>query len=116
MSRNAPVYPPVDSWIAALHSSEHDFVPIGSAVVIDSTRLLTCAHVVVSNNGSVRDPLWVAFPKADESPRRRVTATIIAEPQSVLDLVLLILRTPVPAEISAAPLRCPRTNDLIGCT
>jgi WD40 repeat protein len=116
MSRNAPVYPPVDSWIAALHSSEHDFVPIGSAVVIDSTRLLTCAHVVVSNNGSVRDPLWVAFPKADESPRRRVTATIIAEPQSVLDLALLILRTPVPAEISAAPLRCPRTNDLIGCT
>ena len=115
MSTDTPAYPPTDSWVAALHSSEHDFTPIGTAVVIDSTRVLTSAHVVITANGGERKPLWVAFPKADVSSRRQVAVAIVAEPRSVMDLALLILQQPVPVGVQAAPLRCPKTGDLISC-
>ncbi len=66
-------YPPADSWVAAIHGSEDDFTPLGTALVIDNHRVLTCAHVV-SSEGTIREPLWVAFPKAAEGSghRRRV--------------------------------------------
>jgi WD40 repeat protein len=113
MSTDPLPYPPSDTWVAAIHSSEHDFEPIGTAVVIDSTRVLTCAHVVTISDGTVREPLWIAFPKADTSSRRRVATTIVAELRSVMDLALLILREPVPAGVEVAPLRCPKATDLI---
>ena len=46
MSTEVPAYPSADAWVAAIHASEHDFEPIGTAVVIDANRVLTCAHVV----------------------------------------------------------------------
>jgi len=39
------IHPPADSWVAAVHASEDDAEPIGTAVVIDASRVLTCAHV-----------------------------------------------------------------------
>jgi WD40 repeat protein len=108
--------PPSAEWVAAIHSSEVDFAPIGTAVVIDERRVLTCAHVVTTSERVVRQPLWVAFPKSDEvsGQRRRVTsATVIYNPP-VEDVAVLLLEDDVPTGIVAAPLRCPRPQDLVG--
>src|SRR5213083_2254276 len=113
MSIDAPAYPLADAWVAAIHSSEHDFEPIGTAVVVDSVRVLTCAHVVVSDDGTVREPLWVAFPKVDECPRRRVEQVAMAYSPPVKDLAVLILQEPVPPGVEAAPLRRPKSADLV---
>ena len=108
------IHPPHDAWVAAVHASEHDFAPIGTAVVVDANRLLTCAHAVVSADGVAQDPLWVSFPKADQCPRRRVATVTSACSLSVSDLAVLILQEPVPAGVEAAPLRCPKPADLVG--
>jgi WD40 repeat protein len=113
MSTGVPAYPPADTWVAAVHSSEGDFEPLGAAVVVDTTRVLTCAHVVTSSDGTVRQPLWVAFPKADECPRRRVMAVTQVYSPPVRDLAVLILEEPVPPGVWVAPLRCPRPADLV---
>jgi WD40 repeat protein len=106
--------PAPDTWVAAIHSSEHDFEPIGAAVVIDAHRILTCAHVVISSDGMTREPLWVAFPKADEDRRRRVAAVTVAYSPPVRDLAVLVLEEPVPAHVEPAPLRLPKASDLVG--
>jgi Trypsin-like peptidase domain len=113
MTEGASAYPPADAWIAAVHSSEEDFQPLGAAFVIDATRLLTCAHVVISDDGGVRDPLWIAFPKGDELPRRRVALVAHVYSPPVKDLAVLVLEEPVPDGVGAAPLRCPRPIDLV---
>ena len=100
--------------MAAVHASEGDVEPIGTAVVIDANRVLTCAHVVVTADGAARDPLWVSFPKADRWPRRRVAAVTMAYSPPVKDLAVLVLAEPVPAGVEAAPLRFPRPADLAG--
>lgn len=48
-----PQPPPTDAWVAAVHASEDDFEPLGSAVVIAADQVLTCAHVVMAE-GVVR--------------------------------------------------------------
>ena len=74
VSTSSPAQPPAaDRWVAAVHASEDDFEPLGTAVVIDADRVLTCAHVVMPE-GAVLEPLWVAFPKAGDCPRRRVAS------------------------------------------
>jgi WD40 repeat protein/DNA-binding SARP family transcriptional activator len=108
------VHPPADSWVAAVHASEDDVEPIGTAVTIDANRLLTCAHNVVTADGTARDPLWVSFPKADRWPRRRVAAVTVAYSPPAQDLAVLVLAEPVPAGVEAAPLRFPRPADLAG--
>ena len=113
MSTDGPVQPPADAWVAAIHASEADFNPMGTAVVIDANRLLTCAHVVITANGTVSQPLWVSFPKADGYPRRLVASVIPAYSPPVRDLAVLVLEEPVPPGVEAAPLRCPRPTDLI---
>ena len=116
MSAETPAYPPADAWVAAIHSTEDDFEPLGTAVVLDGTRVLTCAHVVIGENGKVRDPLWVAFPKAEECPRRKVATVTVAYSPPVRDLALLFLREPVPAGVDPAPLRCPKPADIVSST
>src|SRR5262249_6627406 len=74
VSADHSAHPPTDTWVAAVHAAEDDADPIGAAVTIDGSRVLTCAHVVVSAEGVIREPLWVSFPKADGWPRRRVAA------------------------------------------
>ena len=108
------IHPAVDSWAAAVHASEDDLEPIGTAVVIDASRVLTCAHVAVTADGTVREPLWVSFPKADRWPRRRVATVTVAYSPPVKDLAVLVLADPVPAGVEAAPLRFPRPADLAG--
>ncbi len=113
MSSYGTVHPPADAWVAAIHASDGDFDPIGTAVVIDADRLLTCAHVLMSADGTVRQPLWVSFPKADEYPRRLVASVIPAYSPPVKDLAVLVLQEPVPVGVEAAPLRCPKPPDLV---
>src|SRR5262249_59719958 len=88
--------------------------PLGRAVVIDASRLLTCAHVAVTADGTAREPLWVSFPKADRWPRRRVAAVTVAYSPPVRDLAVLVLAEPVPAGGGAGPLRVPRPAGLAG--
>ena len=107
-------HPPADVWVAAVHASEDDVDPIGAAVVVDANRVLTCAPVVASEDGTVREPLWVSFPKAVRWPRRRVAAVAVAYSPPVRDLAVLVLQAPVPAGVEAAPLRFPRPADLAG--
>ena len=96
-----------------MHGSEQDFEPLGTAVVIDAGRVLTCAHVVMAE-GRVLDRLWVAFPKASGSARCRVASVDKVYARPVKDLAVLVLAEPVPAGVEVAPLRCPQGKDLIG--
>jgi hypothetical protein len=107
--------PPSDPWTAAIHASEDDLAPIGTGLVIDERRILTCAHVVVSG-GQRRDPLWVAFPKAPGAwnVRCRVAKVIYREPLGLADVAVLLIDGVVPAGVIAAPLRCPVPDALVG--
>ena len=115
MNSGDPVPPPADSWVAAIHVSEDDLTPLGTGVVIDDRRVLTCAHVVMSE-GAVRAGLWVAFPMADEGSgqRQQVALVVLPERAPVADLAVLILVDRLPAGVAPAPLRCPRPGDLVG--
>ena len=110
---DGPVRPPTETWIAAVHTSEDDFAPLGGAVVLDEGRVLTCAHVVMSGNAAYGE-LWIAFPKAEGCPRRRVAAAVLMSVPPVRDLAVLTLDEPVPAGVEAARLRCPQPGDLVG--
>ena len=113
MSTSSPAHPPTAvAWVAAVHASEDDFEPLGTAVVIDADRVLTCAHVVMPE-GAVLEPLWVAFPKAGDCPRRRVGSVRVVYSRPVRDLAVLVLEEPVPAGVDPAPLRCPKGEDLV---
>src|SRR5262249_55111777 len=108
-------YPAAASWIVAVHESEDDLEPLGTAVVLDERRFLTCAHVVAQRwNNEL--PLWMAFPVADEATdeRRRVAPVQFSRP--VYDLALLHLEGPIPPGVDAAPFRCPKGDDLVGQT
>jgi WD40 repeat protein/DNA-binding SARP family transcriptional activator len=114
VSAGRVVHPPADSWVAAVHASGDDLEPIGTAVVIDASRVLTSAHVAVTADGTAREPLWVSFPKADRWPRRRVAAVTVAYSPPAKDLAMLVLAEPVPTGVEAAALRFPRPADLAG--
>ena len=107
-----PGPPQLDAWIAAVHQSADDFTPLGAAVVIDSSRVLTCAHVIVSE-GVIRSPLWVAFPKTAGSARCKVSEVRHVYVRPVRDLAMLVLEEPVPAGVEPAPLRFPEGRDLV---
>ena len=114
MSTVSPGRPPtVDRWVAAVHGSVDDLEPLGTAVVIDADRVLTCAHVVMAQ-GEVLEPLWVAFPKSSGSHRRRVASVETSYAHPVKDLAVLLLQESVPAGVEPAPLRCPEGKDLVG--
>src|SRR5262249_30289159 len=50
-----------DSWVIAVHASPDDWTPLGTGVLVDPHRVLTCAHVL--KDRTVADGLWVAFGK-----------------------------------------------------
>jgi hypothetical protein len=113
MSTGGPSQPAsADAWVAAVHAGENDFEPLGAALVVAEDRVLTCAHVVMPG-GTLREPLWVAFPKAGDCPRRRVASVTAAYSMPVRDLAVLTLAEPVPAGIGPAPLRCPKGQDMV---
>jgi len=61
---------------------------------------------------------WVGFPKAEDGGSdKRVQVQRVAFPAPgarVRDLAVLYLAEPVPAGVAVAPLRCPRSGDLVG--
>jgi len=102
------------TWVGAVHESERDYSPLGTAVVIDSDRLLTCAHVALDfplEDRRVRTGLWVAFPKVPVG-RRRVKTVEFAFDPPVKDLAVLVLADPVPSGVMAAPLHCLAPDEL----
>ncbi|MCO6009273.1 trypsin-like peptidase domain-containing protein [Actinoallomurus purpureus] len=108
-------YPPRQTWIAAVLDSDRDGrddrddrAVLGSAVLIDERRLLTCAHVVAEDAGG----LWVEFPKAAGVPRRRVAE--VRRSAATYDLAVLSLDEPVPPEVMAAPLDFTEPDGLYG--
>ncbi len=113
MNALASAHPLDDSWVAAIHASESDFEPLGTAVVVDMKTVLTCAHVVVMTDGAVRESLWVAFPKVSDCPRRRVAEIKTVYSPPVKDLAALVLEEPVPEGVAAAPLRDPPPAALV---
>jgi WD40 repeat protein len=98
---------PLDSWTAAIHRSRDDRQPIGAGVVIDEKRVLTCAHVVRYEQ-QWRDEVWVAFPKAPVPGRERRQVARYATHYDTdrVDLVVLELAEPVPAQVTPARIRC----------
>ena len=114
MSAVSPSDPPTDGWVAAIHASVHDHSPLGAAVVVDSRRLLTCAHLVLTAEGQILSPLWVSFPKATSRGRRLISAVDIAYEPPVKDLAVLTLDQDIPAGAEIAPVRYPKPADLVG--
>ena len=106
------IRPSERSWTAAVYASG-DTKPVGSGVLIDRRRVLTCRHVVkdLNSNG-----LSVAFPAAVDDPFRdpiRVDRVDLATHERA-DVALLTLAADAPADVAPAPLRRPRANDLVG--
>ena len=124
MSADPVAGPSARSWIAAIHTSEDDYAPIGSGVVIDTRRILTCAHVAMAGN-TVRQPLWVAFPmsEGDFTIRRQVAHVRLPGPPIVkvadlatlkrfADVAVLELAEDIPLDVYPAPLRSPKLDQV----
>jgi WD40 repeat protein len=117
MSPDGEVRPPDDSWVVALHSSEHDIHPSGSGLVIDRQRILTCAHVARSIQDSGCE-IWVAFPKSTKGPvpRLRMAREHVVFADSgaeVQDLAVLHSPESVPPGVDPVPLRDPASASLL---
>ncbi|HUN35472.1 MAG TPA: serine protease [Trebonia sp.] len=105
------LYPEVDAWVAAIHMTSDDFEPLGSGIVIDDNRVLTCAHVI---DGTTQP--WVSFPHAPGEARLPVDRVVLPAsptPGQDQDLAILVLAGPVPERVTHAPLRCPEPKSLI---
>ncbi|WP_050512546.1 AAA family ATPase [Streptomyces rimosus] len=100
----------------SLHLTERDMRPLGSGFLIDSWRVLTCAHVAEAAWNKHAE-LWAAFPKAEEAMGRRVRISEVtlppADDHEVQDAAVLRLAEAVPAGL-AARLRRPAAQDLVG--
>ncbi|MFB7608137.1 trypsin-like peptidase domain-containing protein [Streptomyces gardneri] len=101
--------------MTAIHHAKDETRPLGSGFLIDSRRVLTCAHVV-HTGGQVRDDLWVAFPKAEELMHLRLRVERVVAPplarQDVQDVAVLVLEEEIASEY-AAQLRRPAAGDLV---
>jgi WD40 repeat protein len=113
--RRPGVRPPSDVWVAAIHQAANATLPLGSGFLIDTRRVLTCAHVV-HDKGDVRSDLWVTFPKADELMHLRVPVEQVVAPpthqQDVQDVAVLVLGEEIAPEY-VARLRRPAAGDLV---
>jgi WD40 repeat protein len=117
MSVDSEIRPTDDSWIVAVHSSEHGVHPSGSGLVIDRQRILTCAHVArrIQDSGC---EIWVAFPKSKNGPVSRLQVAreqvVFADTGAeVQDLAVLHLAEPVPRGVDPVPLRDPASASLL---
>ena len=114
MATDESLRPPSSAWVAAVHATKTDFRPLGAGVVIDASRVLTCAHVL-AEGGALRERVWVAFPNAAGQGYARRAAVVQAADYvpPVRDLAVLVLNEPIPAGIAARVL-CPQGVDLVG--
>src|SRR5580700_2114487 len=109
LTTEAAAQPEDRSWVVSIHESETAFTPLlGSGVLIDDYRILTSAHVVLRPDGTLRDPLWVAFASPDRprTPRRRVERVSYPEgagdPGGSEDAALLVLDQAIPPGVRPA--------------
>jgi WD40 repeat protein len=112
MNEHQLIGPRHDPWTVAIFAASEPRIPIGSGLVIDEHRVLTCRHVVDGKHSS-NAPLSVTFPKAGlpKTVRCQVAGVRSA---SDADVSVLELAEPVPPEVAPAPLRSPRPADLVG--
>jgi Trypsin. len=113
--RRPGVRPPSDVWVTAIHHAADAAHPLGSGFLIDTRRVLTCAHVV-HDKSNVRSDLWVTFPKAEELMHLRVPVEQVVAPptdqQQVQDVAVLVLGEEIAPEY-VARLRRPAAGDLV---
>ena len=86
--------------------------PLGSGVLIDEWRVLTCLSVIRDHH-TMASPVWVAFPKSGvaRTVRRRVMSVRADETN---DVAVLVLAEPAPGDVRPAPLLAPEGADLVG--
>ncbi|WP_199863768.1 trypsin-like peptidase domain-containing protein, partial [Streptomyces sp. Root264] len=93
--------------MASIHQGADAAHPLGAGVLIDSRRVLTCAHVVHDGEGRALEDVWVALPKAEELMFERLqVADVVAPPaqlQEIQDVAVLVLVDEVAGK-HAAPL------------
>ncbi|MBW8487308.1 serine protease, partial [Actinomadura parmotrematis] len=89
-----------------VYASERSQEWLGSAVLIDEKRLLTCDHVAVG------DELWVEFPKAEQDDERRYRVVSVVRAPPRYDLALLSLEDS--PKVVRAPLRHTPPVGLVG--
>ncbi|WP_345548971.1 hypothetical protein [Streptomyces lannensis] len=109
--------PGTDAWVAAIHGDEVDRKVLGSGFLVDTRRVITCAHVATTGL-SKHGGLWVALPKSGELMHRRIPVSSVVLPETdkdIRDVSVLVLQEEVPLEI-AARIRRPAPGDLVGDT
>ena len=85
--------PEDDSWAAVVYDSAGEAADqLGTAVVIDRSRLLTCSHVIASD--LAREQVWVGFPKAMGFMHRGRWPAAVTRADSDLDVAVATGRQP----------------------
>ena len=103
--------PEDDSWAAVVYDSAGEAADqLGTAVVIDRSRLLTCSHVIASD--LAREQVWVGFPKAMGFMHRGRWPAAVTRADSDLDVAVLQLGGSLPLGVAAPLLRCPPPSAL----
>ncbi|MFE3451829.1 trypsin-like peptidase domain-containing protein [Nonomuraea sp. NPDC059194] len=91
------------TWVATVLLGQGNPSPIGSAVVISTRRVLTCAHVVAGTG-----PYWVKVPFSIDA--RDFTGRVVGiqrrSGSSVEDIAVLELDADLPPDVRPAALRC----------
>ena len=104
--------PENDSWAVVVYGSADDGAErLGTAVVIDGSRLLTCLHVIAGD--PAREQVWVAFPKAVGSIHRGRWPARVDRADPDLDVAMLRLADGLPAGVAVPALRCPQPYALL---
>jgi WD40 repeat protein len=104
--------PENDSWAAVVYDSASETADrLGTAVVIDGSRLLTAMHVIVSHLAG--EQVWVAFPKATGVTHRDRWPALVIRTDPDLDVAVLQLTGDLPPGVTAPPLRCPTPYALL---
>jgi WD40 repeat protein len=102
------VQPDDDSWAAVIYASPNGLTQLGTAVVIDGHRLLTCLHVIDG-----RDRVWIGFPKLLGAVQRGRWAATVSQADHDLDVAILRLDEVAPSGVTAPPVRCPPPHALV---
>jgi hypothetical protein len=106
MNERQPTGPRHDPWTAAIYAAADPHMPIGSGVVVDENRILTCRQVVDKLSDSPAQ-LSVSFPKVGLAKTMRHQVRRVRNGRDDADVAILELSEPAPPEAMPAPLRSP---------
>ena len=114
----APRRPGDDSWVVSVHQATANTKPVGTGVVIDETRILTCRHVAVEAAQGI-GPGRVRFVNRISKSAARPSVLVVRwEPplaevcEDHCDVVVGHLKHPIPDGVTPARLRSPERGDL----